>query len=507
MALYNKMRPRSLSEVKGQESVVRIMRDSVAKGKIPNAMLFTGTRGTGKTTTARIVARMVNCEHPTEEGEPCNECESCRQILEGTSLDVLELDAASNNGVDAIRGVIEQCGFKPYGKKRVVILDEVHMLSQGAFNALLKILEEPPKSVVFILCTTELQKIPPTILSRCRKVQFETISDREIVEKLKLANERYSVTADEDALYLIAKAAKGSMRDAESIYEPFMELEQHITSEIVRKELGMSSQERLFGLMDSLCEGKPHIATAVIDEVISKGESLIYLLEDFFHFILDVISVSMTGDVTDGVYGEKCAEYARIFTTERLLDISNAIRKAYEQKGGNLYLAIQGMVISLVTEQSLITVMSKEIEALKERVRNLEECRVPVRSAGFEQNSYPETDEDSCDEPEFMPPDDGSFYSLPEGEVSPFEECPEECDAFAAPVAAKEPEHSPMTDSEKEEIRKISEEMGFIVVEDEEEDGSSACSDEPTDTGEVVEEKEEEEDGGFFGEFARQFGF
>ena len=211
MSLYNEMRPARLSDVKGQDKLIKILKENLsAKGHLPNAMLFVGTRGTGKTSVAKIVAKQLNCESPLSDGSCCDTCATCLAIKSGNYLDVLELDAASNNGVDNIRSIIEQVQFKPIGNKKIIILDEVHMLSTGAFNALLKIMEEPPADVLFILCTTELHKIPATILSRCRKFQFDTISDEMIKEKLRSVNTIYGLTADEGALTLVAKAAKGS---------------------------------------------------------------------------------------------------------------------------------------------------------------------------------------------------------------------------------------------------------------------------------------------------------
>ena len=216
-ALYRKFRPREFEDVKGQDHIVTTLKNQIRTDRIGHAYLFTGTRGTGKTTVAKIFARAVNCEHPVD-GSPCGECESCRRIAEGTSMNVIEIDAASNNGVSNIRDIIEEVAYAPTeGKYKVYIIDEVHMLSIGAFNALLKTLEEPPAYVIFILATTEVHKIPITILSRCQRYDFHRISIDTIAARLRELMDQEQVDVEERALRYIAKAADGSMRDALSL--------------------------------------------------------------------------------------------------------------------------------------------------------------------------------------------------------------------------------------------------------------------------------------------------
>lgn len=370
MALYNKMRPLTLNEVKGQDKIINILKENLQNGNIPNAMLFVGTRGTGKTSVARIVARMRNCEHPEEDGSCCNHCNSCSSILAGSSLDVIELDAASNNGVDDIRSVIEQINYKPISKEKVVILDEVHMLSMGAFNALLKVLEEPPANVLFILCTTELQKIPATILSRCRKFQFDAISDDIIVEKLKNATKMYQKKAEEEALYLVAKAAKGSMRDAESIYETFLAAEGEITYTMVRDTLGFTPEENVFAVIEAIKEGNPLIATSAIEDVTEKGGSLSCLLEECFRILMDIIAVKLGGDLSGmkEEYLSKVTEYAFFFPTQRLFEIADAFKSTYEKRSSNMVFAFQAMLIGLACTQSTITQLENRVSALESQL-------------------------------------------------------------------------------------------------------------------------------------------
>lgn len=376
MALYNKMRPLHLGAVKGQDEIVRILQNNVKSNNLPNAMLFVGTRGVGKTSIAKVFSRMINCEHPLENGDCCNECPSCKAILSGTSLDVLELDAASNNGVDDVRKIIENIRYKPIGKMKVLIADEVHMFSIGAWNALLKIMEEPPKNVIFILCTTELHKVPATIISRCRKFTFKTISVDIIVEKLKEINDVLHKKAEEEALYIIAKAANGSMRDAESIYEAFIDSDNVITASFVRETLGFTAEEHVFSILDAIISANPVMATSVIEDVFEKGGSLNFLLEECMRTLMDIISLKMNGDITEkgnsAEYVEKITEYAFGIEMQRLFEISDAFCKTYGSKSSDKMLSFQAMLIQLACTQSTITDLLNRVEQLERTVEQFQ---------------------------------------------------------------------------------------------------------------------------------------
>jgi len=218
-ALYRKFRPVTFSELVGQEHITRTLKNQIIANRVGHAYLFNGGRGTGKTTSAKILARVVNCLNP-QDGEPCNECEICKEILEGSLTDVVEMDAASNNSVEDIRSIKEKINFLPtLAKYRVYIIDEVHMLSTGAFNALLKTLEEPPEHVKFILATTEPQKLPTTILSRCQRFDFKKISNEDIIKRLKIVCDDSKIQITDGALNLIAILSEGAARDALSILE------------------------------------------------------------------------------------------------------------------------------------------------------------------------------------------------------------------------------------------------------------------------------------------------
>ena len=249
MALYRKYRPSVFSDVSGQEHITKILKSEVMSDTVSHAYLFCGTRGTGKTTCAKILAKAISCENPVD-GDPCGVCEKCRAY--DASLDIVEMDAASNNGVEDVRELREKINFLPIEmKRRVYIIDEVHMLSPGAFNALLKTLEEPPEHVMFILATTELNKIPATILSRCKRFDFRRINADDITKRLEYVSKNEGIGIDKDALKLIATLATGAMRDALSMLELFVGRE-GITREVAEKTLGVAGNETVIKLISAV---------------------------------------------------------------------------------------------------------------------------------------------------------------------------------------------------------------------------------------------------------------
>ena len=263
-ALYRKWRPKTFDDGVGQEDITATLKNEVAAGKFSHAYLFTGSRGTGKTTCSKIVAKAVNCERPVD-GNPCNECAACRGIDDGSVLDVVEIDAASNNGVDNIRQLREEAYFLPsVVKYRVYILDECHMLSQGAVNALLKILEEPPEHVVFILATTEIHKVLPTILSRCQRFDFHRIRSRVIADRLLYIAEQESFSLADDAALLIARLSDGGMRDALSLLDLCASFGTDITVQAVTQAAGLAGQSHLFEIADAAIARDPAAALLVV---------------------------------------------------------------------------------------------------------------------------------------------------------------------------------------------------------------------------------------------------
>ncbi len=294
VALYRKARPKSFDEVRGQDHIVTTLRNQIKTGRLQHAYLFCGTRGTGKTSVAKLLARAVNCETP-ENGSPCNNCETCWEINEGNSMNVIEIDAASNNGVDNIREIIEEVQYRPTkGKYKVYIIDEVHMLSQGAFNALLKTLEEPPSYVIFILATTEAAKIPVTILSRCQRYDFHRIGSDTIVERMQELLNREGVEAEEKALRFVARAADGSMRDALSLLDQCMAffMGENLTYDKVLKALGEADTSVFGGMVRSASRGDAGRAVRIFEKQIAAGMEISQFVTDYIWFLRNLLMVS-----------------------------------------------------------------------------------------------------------------------------------------------------------------------------------------------------------------------
>ena len=324
-ALYRQWRPMDFSSMVAQEAVIATLRNQITTGRIAHAYLFCGSRGTGKTSTAKIMARAVNCEHPVN-GDPCGQCDSCRRLLADESLDVMEIDAASNNGVDEMRDLRETVKYPPQqGKYKVYIIDEVHMLSTSAFNALLKTLEEPPAHVVFILATTEPQKLPATILSRCQRFDFGRIPAEKIVGRLRQAVEGAGGTAEDGALRVIARAAEGGMRDALSILDMCLGYQNDVTEELVRRVLGTSDRSFLFRFADALKQEDAPALMGMIDELMRAGREPVVFARDVSQHLRALLMAGCCGgelasllDITE----EDAAQYrqqAEGFTQTRLM--------------------------------------------------------------------------------------------------------------------------------------------------------------------------------------------
>ena len=290
-ALYRKWRPRVFGDVKGQDHIVTTLQNQIRSERIGHAYLFCGTRGTGKTSVAKIFAKAVNCEHP-EDGSPCGECPSCQQIQAGTSLNVVEIDAASNNGVENIREIRDQVQYPPTeGKYRVYIIDEVHMLSTGAFNALLKTLEEPPSYVIFILATTEVHKIPITVLSRCQRYDFRRITVDTIADRLKELTDAEGMAVEDRALRYVAKAGDGSMRDALSLLDQCAAFHygETLTYENVLDVLGAVDNRVFRELFGALRNGQTKECLLRLEEMVIQGRELSQFVADFIWFLRNLL--------------------------------------------------------------------------------------------------------------------------------------------------------------------------------------------------------------------------
>lgn len=376
-ALYRKWRPTSFEEVRGQDHIVKTLKNQINSGRIGHAYLFCGTRGTGKTSIAKIFARAVNCEHPVD-GSPCGECSMCRQIAEGASLNVVEIDAASNNGVENIRDIRERVQYPPTdGRYRVYIIDEVHMLSIGAFNALLKTLEEPPSYVIFILATTEVHKIPITILSRCQRYDFKRISIDTIAGRLAELTQAEQIDVDDRALRYVARAADGSMRDALSLLDQCVAFHfgEKLTYDNVLEVLGAVDNRVFSKLFQAVLASDTKACIREIEEMIIQGRDLSQLVNDFVWYMRNLLIAKTTdepGDMLDmseenlavlkeeaaGVDTETLMRYIRIFS-----ELSGQLRYASQKR-----ILVEIAFIKLTTPS-----MEQNLDSILQRITLLEQ--------------------------------------------------------------------------------------------------------------------------------------
>ena len=388
-ALYRKWRPQTFDEVVGQKHITETLKNQVKTGRLSHAYIFIGTRGTGKTTCARILAKAVNCENP-KDGNPCGVCPACRGISEGSVLDVVELDAASNNSVDNVRALREEAVFSPATvKKRVYIVDEVHMLSTAAFNALLKILEEPPEHLMFILATTELQKVPATILSRCQRHSFKRIDAPSIAVYLETIAGKEGFTLRHDAADLIARLADGGVRDALSL------LDQCSASEVIDLDavyyaMGLSGNRRTAALMDSILEHRTEKAIRDFNSLWMDGKDPSVLLSELTGLLRDTLMMKIApkggANLISGGYDSKTLEkLGTSMTKDELIGAMETLQTAQAQirAGANPKTTAELCFVSLCDSS-----LSDSISALKARISRLEEqiksgAAVPHRTVWF----------------------------------------------------------------------------------------------------------------------------
>ena len=301
VALYRKFRPPVFEDVKGQDHIVTTLKNQIKSDRIGHAYLFCGTRGTGKTSVAKILARAVNCEHPVD-GSPCGECDMCKEIAAGNSMNVIEIDAASNNGVENVREIIDEVSYSPTkGKKKVYIIDEVHMLSTGAFNALLKTLEEPPSYVVFILATTEVQKLPITILSRCQRYDFHRITIDTIEARLREVVNAEGIQVEDRALRYVAKTADGSMRDSLSLLDQCIAFNygEELTYDKVLNVLGAVDTEVFSRLFNALYHQNVNDALTLLSDIVIQGRELSQFVNDFVWYLRNLMLVQASDQMED----------------------------------------------------------------------------------------------------------------------------------------------------------------------------------------------------------------
>ena len=375
-ALYRKFRPQEFEDVKGQDHIVTTLKNQIKADRIGHAYLFCGTRGTGKTTVAKIFAKAVNCEHPVD-GSPCGECATCKAIAEGASMNVIEIDAASNNGVDNIRQIREEVTYRPTeGKFKVYIIDEVHMLSAGAFNALLKTLEEPPSYVIFILATTEAHKIPITILSRCQRYDFHRISIDTIAGRLMNLMAEEKVDVEERAIRYVAKAGDGSMRDALSLLDQCIafHLGETLTYENVLEVLGAVDTEVFSRLLRQIINKDITGAIGTLDVLVDEGREMGQMVNDFTWYLRNLLLMQSSDDMEEVldmskeniialkeeaqlVKPEVLMRYIRIFS-----ELGNQVKYATQKR-----ILIEIAIIKLCKPQ-----MEKDYESVIDRIASIE---------------------------------------------------------------------------------------------------------------------------------------
>ena len=376
-ALYRKFRPDTFAEVKGQEHIVTTLINQLRVNRIGHAYLFTGTRGTGKTTVAKILAKAVNCENPSAEG-PCGECRICRAIAAGASMNVIEIDAASNNGVDNVREIVEEVSYSPAeGKYKVYIIDEVHMLSTGAFNALLKTLEEPPSYVIFILATTEVHRLPITILSRCQRYDFKRITIDTIADRMRTLVQEENVQVEEKALRYIAKLADGSMRDALSLLDQCIAflLGEELTYDRVLDVLGAVDTDVFSRLLRHILEREVTGCIRLLEEIVMQGRELVQFVADFTWYLRSLMLIQSSDNLED-VIDMSAENLARLKEEAAMADMDRIIRfiRIFSELSGQIKLSAQKRIL---VEIALIKLCRPQMEtgqeALLDRLRQVEE--------------------------------------------------------------------------------------------------------------------------------------
>lgn len=402
--LYRKWRPKVFSDVVGQPHITSTLKNEIESGRHSHAYLFTGSRGTGKTTCAKILSKAVNCLNPVN-GDPCNECEICKGIDNGTIMDVIEIDAASNNGVDNIRDIRQEANFTPAKcKYRVYIIDEVHMLSTGAFNALLKTLEEPPEHVKFILATTEVHKLPATILSRCQRFDFRRIPSEDMINRMNFISSQEGITLEDDAAMLISRISDGGMRDALSLLDQCMGRDLHVTSKLVSDVAGLTSKDYLFRLADSLCDNDCAKAMEILDELHSSScdmERLCSELINHYRSLMVVKTVKRAEEIlvcTKEEFDQTKSQSER-YSLENILKCVDLLQAALAsmKRGVNKRIEMEMAVIKLSSPE-----LNSDTSALESRIAALESA---FKNGNFNQAQTVRTDKKETSQAEVKQPE------------------------------------------------------------------------------------------------------
>lgn len=426
--LYRKYRPKVFSDVYGQDHVTSTLKNEIKNGRVSHAYLFTGSRGTGKTTCAKILAKAVNCEHNVD-GEPCNECEVCKGLDNGSIYDVVEIDAASNNGVDNIRELRDETNYAPSrGKYRVYIIDEVHMLSTGAFNALLKTLEEPPAHVIFILATTEVHKLPATILSRCQRFDFKRIQPETMAVRLKEVAGLEGLSLDDDAAVLIARIADGALRDGLSILDQCAGRSKEINSDLVSEVAGLAGREAMYKLSDCIANSDSNTAMSIISDLYQNSfdmERLCVEMINHFRNFLVAKTVRKSRELiicTDDEYNA-ILEASKGFTVESIVFALDLFQNTLVTiKGGaSARIEVEMAFIKLCEPK-----MDESIASLLDRVSKLENAIKSGVKVQPTQTAVPAPKEEYVprEEPKPQPKAEPTPEPTPEPEPTPVEEEP-----------------------------------------------------------------------------------
>ena len=426
--LYRKYRPKVFSDVYGQDHVTSTLKNEIKNGRVSHAYLFTGSRGTGKTTCAKILAKAVNCEHNVD-GEPCNECEVCKGLDNGSIYDVVEIDAASNNGVDNIRELRDETNYAPSrGKYRVYIIDEVHMLSTGAFNALLKTLEEPPAHVIFILATTEVHKLPATILSRCQRFDFKRIQPETMAVRLKEVAGLEGLSLDDDAAVLIARIADGALRDGLSILDQCAGRSKEINSDLVSEVAGLAGREAMYKLSDCIANSDSNTAMSIISDLYQNSfdmERLCVEMINHFRNFLVAKTVRKSRELiicTDDEYNT-ILEASKNFTVESIVFALDLFQNTLVTiKGGaSARIEVEMAFIKLCEPK-----MDESIASLLDRVSKLENAIKSGVKVQPTQTAVPAPKEEYVprEETKPQPKAEPTPEPTPEPETTPVEEEP-----------------------------------------------------------------------------------
>lgn len=426
--LYRKYRPKVFSDVYGQDHVTSTLKNEIKNGRVSHAYLFTGSRGTGKTTCAKILAKAVNCEHNID-GEPCNECEVCKGLDNGSIYDVVEIDAASNNGVDNIRELRDETNYAPSrGKYRVYIIDEVHMLSTGAFNALLKTLEEPPAHVIFILATTEVHKLPATILSRCQRFDFKRIQPETMAVRLKEVAGLEGLSLDDDAAVLIARIADGALRDGLSILDQCAGRSKEINSDLVSEVAGLAGREAMYKLSDCIANSDSNTAMSIISDLYQNSfdmERLCVEMINHFRNFLVAKTVRKSRELiicTDDEYNT-ILEASKNFTVENIVFALDLFQNTLVTiKGGaSARIEVEMAFIKLCEPK-----MDESIASLLDRISKLENAIKSGVKVQPTQTAVPAPKEEYVpkEEPKPQPKAEPTPEPTPEPEPTPVEEEP-----------------------------------------------------------------------------------